>query len=91
MLALGAAVLAGIMVAVKDFIAGHLALAARPPDKLGEADNGGDFDSVLKRVDITGAVFNHFRFTLEDKDDSAAGAAYGKGLIALVQDQYRMV
>ena len=42
-------------------------------------------------MDIAGAVFYHFRLALEDEDDGAAGAAYGKGLIALVQDQYRMV
>jgi hypothetical protein len=89
--ALRAAVLAGIVVAVKDLIAGHFALAVRPPDHLGEADNGGQLDGICKRVDITEAVFDHFRFALVDEDDGAAGAAYGKGLVALVQDQYRMV
>ena len=88
---LEAAILAGITVAVKDLVTGHFALAAGPSDKLCQPDDRGKLDGVVERVDITGAVFYHFRFALEDEDDGAAGAAYGKGLVALVQDQYRMV
>ena len=42
-------------------------------------------------MDIAEAVLNHLRFALEDEDDGAAGAADRERLVALVQDQYRMV
>jgi len=91
MFTLGAAILAGVMVTVKDFIAGHLALAARTADKLIEPDNRRKLDRLCECMDVTRAVFNHYRLALEDKDDGAAGAAYGKRLVTLIQDQYRMV
>jgi len=82
--ALLSAVLAGVFIAVEDFIAGHLAHAAGSSNELGEADDGGKLDGVGERVDVPEAVLNHLRFALPDEDDGAAGAADGERLVALV-------
>jgi len=84
--ALLAAVLAGVLVPVEYLVAGHLALAVRPADKLPQADNGGKLYSLRERVDITEAVLYHLRFALVDKDDGAAGAADGQRFVTLVQN-----
>jgi len=85
------AVLAGVLIAVKNLVAGHLALAVRPPDKLGQPDDGGKLKGVGKRVDIAKSVLEHLRLALVDKDDGAAGPADRKRLVTLVEDEHRMV
>jgi len=89
--ALLSAVLAGVAVAVENFVAGHLSFPTGTPYHLGEAYDRGQLDGGADGVDGADAVLNHLRFTLEDKHHRSAGAADRKRLVALVQDQYRMV
>jgi hypothetical protein len=89
--ALFTAVLAGIEIPVKDLVAGHFALAVGPAYHPGEPDYGGEGKGPANGVDIAAAVFQHLRLALVDKDDGAAGAADGERLVALVEDQYRIV
>jgi len=82
--ALLAAVLAGVFVPIEYLVAGHFTLPARSLYHLGEADDGGQLERGVERVDGAEAVFNHLRFALVDEDDGAAGAADGERLVALI-------
>lgn len=85
------AVLAGVFIAVEYFVAGHLLIAPRSPDKPGEADDRGEIEGGIDSMDIAEAVLNHLRFALEDEDDGTAGAADRERLVALVEDENGMV
>jgi len=89
--ALLSAVLAGVAVTVENLVAGHFSFPMGTFNHLGEAYDRGQLDSGADSVDSADAVLNHLRFSPEDEDDGAASTADGERLVALVQDQYRMV
>jgi hypothetical protein len=86
-----AAVLAGVLIAIKYLVAGHLSLAAGPSYQLGEADDGGKLDGIIDGVNVAEAVLDHLRFALVNQDNGPAGAADRKRFVALVEHQYGMV
>lgn len=89
--ALLSAVLAGVAVAVENLVAGHLSFPMGTFNHLRQAYDRGQLDSGADGVDGADAVLNHLRLAPKDEDDGAAGAADRERLVALVQDQHRMV
>lgn len=86
MAALLAAVLAGVMVAVENLVAGHLSFAPGALYHFVQTYDRRYRYHLADRVEVAEAVFQHLRFALEDEDDSAAGAANSERLVALVED-----
>jgi hypothetical protein len=86
-----AAVLAGIMISMKNFRASQSRLGERAFDQIGKTYHGRNRERSSGGIYITASVLHHFRLTIENKRQCPSDKADIQRLVALIQNEARKV